>query len=474
MSKQLRYSNNNVFIYANSGNKKKIRLSYFVNSIPPSVIPVTSVDIVEKDITLDVGQKKQLSVIVLPENATDKTVTWKSSDTTKALVTTYGLVTAVSKGDVVIKATAGNISDTCSVTIQENIPVFEDGDLLASNTALLMASPTDKLKYTIEYPVQVITDTLSNKAIEQHAFHLKFSVNSLSIGKGTNYILTLPNFVTVKAEENTLMFYFPWKNGWVYVPNTDIIDGWNRVQLLSDGSIIKLIINTNEYILATKKVVNRKLASNFSTSNYYKTATFTPSSSYKFIVPVSTSVISTTQPIISRATGTDKAWYLQGSSSKLCLYDGSTTLGKTVWTANSWYWTGLEYSKDTRIYNWYLAPLGDVYSIEDVPDFTNSEFWNKEGSYTGSDIWENYDISFGYNAGSRAYWRGTIDIGNSRVWKDGELFSDGTSMLNIEPVGSIAYVDEQKISGYPYNIETGKLKLYKNIFYLKEVSAELL
>ena len=59
MSKQLRYSNNNVFIYANSGNKKKIRLSYFVNSIPPSVIPVTSVDIVEKDITLDVGQKKQ-------------------------------------------------------------------------------------------------------------------------------------------------------------------------------------------------------------------------------------------------------------------------------------------------------------------------------------------------------------------------------------------------------------------------------
>lgn len=174
MTKVLRYRNKYAVSYNNIGLKKKILLSKYVVSKKP-IIQVTSVTLDIRTLDLSVGETKQLNATVLPVDATDKSVTWSTSDKTKAIVTQSGLVTAVSKGDVVIKATAGNISDTCSVTIQENIPVFEDGDLLASNTSLLMASPTDKLKYTTEYPATLIEDNLSNKNINTNPFSISFT-----------------------------------------------------------------------------------------------------------------------------------------------------------------------------------------------------------------------------------------------------------------------------------------------------------
>ena len=64
-----------------------------------------------------VGESIALIATVLPENATDKAVTWRSSDKRVATVDANGNVTAVSLGTAVITATCGSVSETCAVTV---------------------------------------------------------------------------------------------------------------------------------------------------------------------------------------------------------------------------------------------------------------------------------------------------------------------------------------------------------------------
>lgn len=67
--------------------------------------------------TLWVDDTLQISALV-PFNATDKTVTYTSSDTGKATVTATGLVTALTAGDVTITVKAGQSEKTVALTIR--------------------------------------------------------------------------------------------------------------------------------------------------------------------------------------------------------------------------------------------------------------------------------------------------------------------------------------------------------------------
>ena len=52
-----------------------------------------------------------------PENATDKTVNWSSSDPSVASVDAGGKVTAVKEGSATITAKSGGKTATCAVTV---------------------------------------------------------------------------------------------------------------------------------------------------------------------------------------------------------------------------------------------------------------------------------------------------------------------------------------------------------------------
>jgi len=65
-------------------------------------VPVTGVTLNKTSLSLAVGSSETLTANVAPENATNKTVTWTSSDTTKATVANNGLVTAVATGTATI------------------------------------------------------------------------------------------------------------------------------------------------------------------------------------------------------------------------------------------------------------------------------------------------------------------------------------------------------------------------------------
>ena len=89
-------------------------------------IPVTSVTLNKSSLSLEVGNTETLTATITPSNATNKTVTWESSDTSIATVDQNGRVTAVKAGNATITATAADSSGksaTCTVTVTAQ-PVY--------------------------------------------------------------------------------------------------------------------------------------------------------------------------------------------------------------------------------------------------------------------------------------------------------------------------------------------------------------
>ena len=71
-------------------------------------VPVESVKLDRETLELTEGESATLKATVSPERAADKTVTWSSSDESKATVDASGKVTAVKEGKVKITAKAGD------------------------------------------------------------------------------------------------------------------------------------------------------------------------------------------------------------------------------------------------------------------------------------------------------------------------------------------------------------------------------
>lgn len=91
-------------------------------------VPVTSITLNKTETSIKVGATETLSVTsVLPEEATDKTYTWKTSDETKATVDQDGKVTAVAEGTVTIYAEANDgsgVKGNCTVTVTSATPEY--------------------------------------------------------------------------------------------------------------------------------------------------------------------------------------------------------------------------------------------------------------------------------------------------------------------------------------------------------------
>lgn len=86
-------------------------------------VPVTGVTLNKSTLNLDISQTETLVATVLPNNATNKNVTWSSSNTSVATVNSNGLVNPVGNGTCTITVTTqdGGYKATCSVTVTTRI-----------------------------------------------------------------------------------------------------------------------------------------------------------------------------------------------------------------------------------------------------------------------------------------------------------------------------------------------------------------
>ncbi len=79
-------------------------------------VPVQSITMSKTSLSLAAGDSATLTATINPANATDKTVTWTSSNVSVASVKN-GVVTAAKAGNTVITAKAGGKIATCNVTV---------------------------------------------------------------------------------------------------------------------------------------------------------------------------------------------------------------------------------------------------------------------------------------------------------------------------------------------------------------------
>lgn len=87
-------------------------------TVKQRIIDVTEVRISQTSASMVVGDRLTLTATVLPDNATDKNVTWTTDNSAVATVDQDGAVTARWVGNAVITATCGNKSASCSITVE--------------------------------------------------------------------------------------------------------------------------------------------------------------------------------------------------------------------------------------------------------------------------------------------------------------------------------------------------------------------
>ncbi|MCH5227227.1 MAG: Ig-like domain-containing protein [Muribaculaceae bacterium] len=85
-----------------------------------SIIIAEEIILNKNQVELYINETVELEATILPEDATDKSVEWSSSDESVATVSEEGEVTALSVGKAIITARCGDVSATCEVTVQKS------------------------------------------------------------------------------------------------------------------------------------------------------------------------------------------------------------------------------------------------------------------------------------------------------------------------------------------------------------------
>lgn len=110
-------------------------------------VPVTGVSLDKSALVINKGNTGSLTATITPADATDKAVTWNSSNTSIATVDSFGHVTAVSYGTATISATTqdGGFASVCTVSVPITWTETYDDTVSSTNYS---ASQNDTLNST--------------------------------------------------------------------------------------------------------------------------------------------------------------------------------------------------------------------------------------------------------------------------------------------------------------------------------------
>jgi len=142
-------------------------------------VNVTYVVMDKTNVSLIVGNSTTIGAMVTPDEATDKTLTWSSSDTSVAVIR-YGIITAVGKGTATITATSSNGKKaTCTVTVYQVVSEIT----LNKNEITLEKNGSETLTATI-LPTDADDKTLTWKSSNPNVATVQNGVIT-AVGKGT-------------------------------------------------------------------------------------------------------------------------------------------------------------------------------------------------------------------------------------------------------------------------------------------------
>ena len=172
------------------------------------IVEVSSISLNKASDTIKVGGTTQLTATISPSNATNKSVTWTSSDSTIAVVTN-GLVTGKKAGTVTITAKTNNgKTATCTVTVI----VEATGVSINKSSASVYEGETVQLSATIS-PSNVTNKTITWTSSDTSVATVSTSglvttkkAGTATITAKTNNGKTASCLVTVKAAVANIYF----------------------------------------------------------------------------------------------------------------------------------------------------------------------------------------------------------------------------------------------------------------------------
>ena len=217
-------------------------------SKPVSTIAVTGVSLNKTSLSLTVGESQSLSATVSPSNASDKSVSWKSSDTSVATVDGSGNVKAVKAGTATITVTTkdGSKTATCKVTVSKPVSTIAVTGVSLNKTSLsLTVGESQSLSATVS-PSNASDKSVSWKSSNTSVATVDGSGNVKAVKAGTAKVT-----VTTKDGSKTATCNVTVKSSSVAVTSISL----NKKDLyLSEGESEKLIVTFNPSDATNKEV----------------------------------------------------------------------------------------------------------------------------------------------------------------------------------------------------------------------------
>lgn len=176
-------------------------------------IPVSKITIKQTSEKIKVNETMQLSATVEPTNATNKSVTWSSSASTVATVSSNGLVTAKSPGTATITCRAADgsgVSASCSVKVEQleqiTLSASPNGGIVSPGSKVTLTSnPTGA---TIYYTLDGTTPTSYSKVYTSSGITINSpcTLKAIAMKNGYNNSDVLTADYKVTYPEGTIMF----------------------------------------------------------------------------------------------------------------------------------------------------------------------------------------------------------------------------------------------------------------------------
>lgn len=173
--------------------------SIFIKVDDPIVekVPVTSVQFGVSSLNLNTGDTSTVSYTVLPSNATNKTLSWSSSNSTVASVSNSGVITAKTAGNATItaKSTDGSNKEASLTVTVTKVDVPVTGISLNKTSLSIQKGKTAQLTATIS------PSNASDKTISWSGSANGISVNSNGL-VSVSSTATVGNKATIVATAN--------------------------------------------------------------------------------------------------------------------------------------------------------------------------------------------------------------------------------------------------------------------------------
>lgn len=236
-------------------------------TIEDETIAVTDIEIADHEDVVNVGETLSLSATVLPVDATNSDVTYKSSDESIATVKSTGEVKGISKGKVTIYVSAGDITKEVPLTVK----VATDGIKVNNDYLVLKQGSTYQLSTTVT-PAEA-NQSVSYRSIDESVATVsdKGFVSAKKVGNTTILVSNGESSVAVSVIVNQStssanqedVYDSPVEEGKEYADSVaasavEKIDADTLYHIYSTGKILEIVGDGYRIEIDGKDIVNYK------------------------------------------------------------------------------------------------------------------------------------------------------------------------------------------------------------------------